>query len=241
MPLKNTNTLPPGGWIYEQPDNNGKIVKKFKSMSPFKEACNEILKCRQANHFNRATLQQVMEDVDEFTCKRLGFDQNFVKKKAVTFVPTKLFSPLHLRGLASRAGNLIGGAANAAVILTRWLGSGGKPVDGDTAQRRANVCLTVAQGTCCPFNEPGFKPVERIADIIRAQTEEKEKLGIKVEGEEKLHTCSLCWCDLKLKIQVPLDHILSGTPNAMLEKFKREQPKCWMLQEIEEQKTSQKT
>ena len=97
MSLKNTNILPPAGWVYSQKDNAGKVVKQFKSMSPFPDACKEILQCRVANGFNRATLPQVMEDVDEAQCARLGYDPAHVKKKPVSFTPTRLFSPLHLR------------------------------------------------------------------------------------------------------------------------------------------------
>lgn len=241
MPLKNTNVLPPGGWIYEQKDNSGKFVKKFKGMSPFRSFCAEVLKVRQANKFNRATLEQVMEDVDEAQCQRLGFDPTHVKKKPVTFIPKKLFSPAHLRGVAQAVASGIGSVANAAVILTRWLGSGGKPVDSDVSQRRANVCNTVAQGQRCPFNEQGFTPTERIAEIIRSQTGEKNKLKLTVQGEETLGVCTICHCDLKLKVHVPIHHILSGTPQPMLMKFKREQPQCWMVQESEKPATQPAT
>ena len=236
MPLKNTNILPPGGFIYEQRDNDGKVVKRFKSMSPFKECCQEILKCRQANNFNRATLPQVMEDVDEAQCIRLGYDTNFVKKKAVTFTPAKLFSPVHLMEGVRRVADTLGGLSNGARILIRWLGEGSKPVAPEIAQARAEVCLHVAEGKPCQFNQNGFKPVDRIAELIRDQTEQKNELKLAVNGEEGLHTCSLCWCALPLKVHVPLEHILSGTPPAMIEKFRREQPKCWIISEIENQK-----
>ena len=240
MPLKNTNILVPGGWIYEQRDNNGKVVKRFKSMSPFKECCLEILKVRQANNFSRATLPQVMEDVDEAQCQRLGYDAAYVKKKPVTFVATRLFSPLHLRERVQAAGNLIGGMANGARILSRWLGDGAKPVDPAVSQARADVCLHAEGGNPCPHNQPGFKPIERIAEVIREQSEEKTKLNLSVQGEENLHTCAVCWCSLPLKVHVPLDHILSGTPAPMLEKFKREQPKCWIVAEAEKNNPANK-
>lgn len=240
MPLKNTNTLPPGGWVYEQKDNDGKVVKRFKSMSPFKEACMEILKCREANKFNRATLPQVMEDVDEAQCIRLGYDQNFVKKKAVTFTPAKLFSPVHLREGVRRVADTLGGLSNGARILLRWLGEGSKPVAPEIAQARAEVCLHVAEGKPCPFNQNGFKPVERIAELIRDQTEQKNELKLSVQGEEGLHTCALCFCSLPLKVHVPIEQILSGTPAPMLEKFKREQPKCWMVTEAENRNPANK-
>lgn len=233
MPLKNTNTLPPGGWVYEQKDGAGKVVKRFKSMSPFNEACMEILKCRQANNFPRATLPEVKVDVDEAQCVRLGFDPNFVKKKPITFTPTRLFSPVHLREVVRHAGQAIGNISNGARILFRWLGDGGKPVEPALSQARADVCLHVAGGNPCPFNKAGIEPVQRIAEIIREQTEQKNELKLSVQGEENLHTCSLCWCALPLKVHVPIDHILSGTPAPMLAKFKQEQPKCWMVTEAE--------
>lgn len=188
---------------------------------------------RAANQYDRATLPQVKDDVDEFNCQRLGYDPKYVKKKPVTFTPTRLFSPAHLRETVQAAANRIGELSNGASILFRWLGDGGKPVEPDLSQARADVCLHVASGNPCPHNQPGFSPVERIADIIRQQTEAKNNLKLTVEDEENLHTCALCWCALPLKVHVPLNHILSGTPPAMLEKFRREQPKCWIVTEAE--------
>jgi hypothetical protein len=240
MSLKNLNELPPGGWCYEQKDNAGKIIKAnwTHRHSPFSDFCMEVLRCREANKYDRATLPQVKDDVDEAQCKRLGYDPVFVKKKPVIFTPSRLFSPAHLRERVQAAGNRIGELSNGARILLRWLGTGGKPVEPTLSQARADVCLHVSGGNPCPHNQPGLKPIERIADIVREQTEEKNNLKLSVQGEEGLHTCALCWCALPLKVHVPIDHILSGTPPAMLEKFKREQPKCWIIAELEEQKTN---
>lgn len=235
MSLKTTNTLPPGGWIYDQKDNNGKVVKKNWNHrhSPFSEFCMEVLHVRENNKFNRATLPEVKEDVDEAQCQRLGYDQNFVKKKPVSFQPMRLFSPTHLREVARAVGNQITGLADGANIITRWFGSGAVPVAHDVAQRRADICNTVASGASCPFNSPGFAPVERIAEIIKARVEKKNELKLEVKGEENLHTCSLCFCHLPTKVWTPIEHIISGTPSPMIEKFKREQPKCWILAELE--------
>jgi len=204
-------------------------------MAPFQEACTEILKCRTANNFKRATLPEVKEDVDEAQCVRLGYDGAFVKKKPVSFSPTRLFSPVHLRDRVQAVAGTLGNLSNGARVLMRWLGEGAKPVAPELAQARANVCLE------CPFNQDGFKPIERIAEVIREQTEEKNNLKLSVNGEEKLHTCSQCWCHLPLKVHVPIDHILSGTPGPMFDKFKREQPKCWIVKEMENKKQTPQT
>jgi len=207
-------------------------------MSPFAEICSEILKCRTANNFKRATLPEVKEDVDEAQCVRLGYDAAYVKKKPISFTPARLFSPIHLRDRVQAVGATIGGLSNGARILLRWLGEGAKPVEPEISQARANVCLHVSAGGPCPHNQSGFKPIERIAEVIREQTEEKNNLKLKVEGEENLHTCSQCWCFLPLKIHVPFEHVISGMPAPMIEKFRREQPKCWIIRELDERNKS---
>lgn len=235
MSLKNLNELPPGGWCYDQKDNDGKVVKSnwTHRYSPFQDFCQEVLQMRTANKYSRATIPQVKEDVDEFNCQRLGYDPAYVKKKPVTFTPTRLFSPAHLLEGAKAAANRIGNLSDGARILSRWLGDGSKPVESTVSQARADVCLHVASGNPCPHNQAGFEPIERIAEIIREQTEQKNNLKLAVNGEEGLHTCNLCWCALPLKVHVPIETILSGTPPAMIEKFRREQPKCWIVAEAD--------
>jgi hypothetical protein len=90
----------------------------------------------------------------------------------------------------------------------------------------------VASGERCPFNTSGFTPVERIAEVIKSQIEKKNELKLEVKGEENLHTCSICYCHLPTKIWTPIEHILSAMPAPMIEKFKRDQPKCWILDEL---------
>lgn len=235
MPLITRNTLPAGGWCFDQKDDSGKIVKSnwTHRHSPFSDFAMEVLRMREANKYARATLPQVMDEVDEFQCQRLGYDPQWVKKKPVTFQPTRLFSPQHLRETVQAAASRITNLVDGAHILTRWFGDGARPVDGAVAQRRADVCLAVESGARCKFNTEGITPVERIAEIIKAQVEKKNDLKLEVKGEENLHTCQLCWCHLPTKIWTPIEHIISGTPPPMIEKFKREQPKCWILSEIE--------
>jgi hypothetical protein len=241
MPLKNLNELPAGGWCFDQKDQSGKVVKSnwVHRHSPFQDFCMEVLRMREANKYDRATLPQVREEVDEFQCQRLGYDPRFVKKKPVSFQPTRLFSPQHLRERVQVAASRITDLSNGAHIITRWFGSGATPAANDVAQRRADICNTVASGASCPFNAPGFAPVERIAEIIKAQVEKKNELKLEVKGEENLHTCSLCFCHLPTKIWTPIEHIISGTPAPMIKKFRREQPQCWIVKELDEKNKTQ--
>lgn len=231
MPLKTRQTLPPGGWIYQQIGKDGKPVKTFKSMSPFKEATQEILKCRVANNFSRATLEEVSDDLEQYTCERLGFDAKFCSKKnaaeAFQHRPMKLFqaSAQHLRESVQAALKRSQQVASGIQILKDWLGDGAVPVPATLSQDRTDVCLN------CKFNVPGFKPVAAIAEAIRLQVEKKNELKLSVKGEADLHTCDICWCHLPLKVHVPMRHILDNTPAPMIDKFQQEQPLCWIVTE----------
>lgn len=234
MPLKTRQKLPPGGWIYQQRDGNNKVVKTFKSMSPFKEAAQDILQCREANHFERATFDEVSEDLDAATCERLGFDPRHCSKKnspegAFQFTPRKMFqaSAQHLREGAEAVRRRSAQVSDGIQILKDWLGEGAQPVPPDIAQSRADICLR------CKFNVSGFKPIAAIAEIIRQQVEKKRELKLTVTGEESLNTCDICWCHLPLKVHVPIKYILDNTPEPMLEKFRQEQPACWIVKETQ--------
>lgn len=234
MPLKNRQKLPPGGWIYQQHDGNKKVVKTFKSMAPFNDAVQDILRCREANNFERATFDEAAEDLEAATCERLGFDPRHCSKKnapegAFTFTPMKMFqaSAQHLRQSVEAARRRSSQVADGVQILKDWLGDGATPVPSVQSQARADICLR------CTFNTSGFKPIAAVAEIIRQQVEKKHELKLTVSGEENLHTCDICWCHLPLKVHVPMQYILENTPEPMLEKFRQDQPACWIVKETQ--------
>lgn len=118
-----------------------------------------------------------------------------------------------------------------AAILKDWWEDGGKPVPKNQSQTRANICAGTSNGIPCSYNKPGFVPVEAAADFIRHQIERKNKLKLAVDGEEKLHTCTICWCKLSLKVHAPIEHILVHTDIETLKEFAEKKPDCWVNQE----------
>ena len=114
--------------------------------------------------------------------------------------------------------------ADGVKTLTAWLGSGAVTVDGHTSQGRADACLK------CPMNVE-VTLIESIADAIKRQVELKNKLGLRVNGEKSLHTCSGCGCALRLKIHVPLESL--GVDESEMDKFDR---LCWMRKEFSQLK-----
>jgi hypothetical protein len=76
MPLLTTNTLPPGGWLYEQL-RSGVLFKVFNSMGTYADFIKGILSVRVANALPGATLEEVDAEVQGYTCSRLGNDRRW--------------------------------------------------------------------------------------------------------------------------------------------------------------------
>lgn len=103
-----------------------------------------------------------------------------------------------------------------------WLGAGGNPVPPPHAQGRANGCLT------CPMNKRMglYEGLAKIgAGILRRQIEAKNDLKLSVNGEENLHVCDACGCNLALKVHVPIAFIIETTDVDALH------PNCWIRKE----------
>ena len=90
MPLLTTNSLPPGGWVYEQ-FRNGVLFKVFNSMGPYADFTKGILAVRSANVLPGATLPEVDLDIQNYTCNRLGNDRRWcgASSGAVVTQPTE--------------------------------------------------------------------------------------------------------------------------------------------------------
>ena len=114
--------------------------------------------------------------------------------------------------------------AEGIKTLTAWLGAGAVTVDPRTSQDRADVCLK------CPQNVE-VKLIESIASAIKRQVELKNKLGLRVNGEKSLHTCSGCGCALRLRIHVPIQSL--GLDEEELNRF---DSACWMRKEFNQLK-----
>lgn len=93
-------------------------------------------------------------------------------------------------------------------VRTEWLGEGGQP--SPHAQQRAYTCLQ------CPHNERrGLEEVLKgaVAGAVARQMDLKAKLVGPLEGEDRLHVCTLCSCYLPLKVYVPLEVARENTPD----------------------------
>lgn len=108
-----------------------------------------------------------------------------------------------------------------------WLGEGMRPVVPEKAQARANVCLK------CPKNIDGsrLKMRDAIAYLVTKTIEYRNHLGMHVEGENALGVCLVCDCVLKLKVHVPIKHIIETTPQSAIDELP---DFCWQKTERKE-------
>jgi len=231
MPLKTRTTFPPGGFPFDQKKADGS-VKKFDGLTyGFWPQVIRIKEYREGNGLMPTDKFAIADELDAFQCERLGFDPRWVESKKNPTFGAHQFSPSHLLRSAKHA-------AAGVNILKDWLGEGGVPVTPELAQARADVCLKGDQdkdgNPCkCRNNKEGHffqKLTTAIAKAIHEQRREKLRLGMRVEGEEELHTCTVCDCHLPLKVHVPFKTIAERTSDVQWEEFPEF---CWMNKERE--------
>lgn len=230
MPLKTRNTIVPGGFRYVQKETGFKP----SPMVPFNNVVNEIFEHRKANNLPRATKPEIAEDLEVYTCNRLGNDPAWcISDKKKLFQSSKTSpSPSHLSDLVRPAVEKFKSLGTGAQILADWVGGGMLPVSTELAQSRADSCTGRKSGAPCKFNLKGSRFTESIATAIKEQMQKRHEATAIPEGDERLLECQLCYCDLKLKVHVPIETIIDRTPKAMIEKFQEQAPDvCWLKRE----------
>lgn len=67
--LRRTDICPPGSFPYEQTEG---IQHKFEATSDIDAQAHRVADFRKANNLPRATVELAAQDIDEYTCLRLG-------------------------------------------------------------------------------------------------------------------------------------------------------------------------
>jgi hypothetical protein len=227
MALNNRNSLPPGGFPYVQKETK----YRFDGMVPFEMQVGLIIDHRKANGIKPDDREAVANELDNYTCDRLGGDPEWCDGIKKNWLSVKASSLRAAAGHAVEAGEQV---IHGAQILKDWLGDGGQPVSATLAQTRADTCNSIGpKGTACPKNKAAHffsKITAEMAGVIHRQRQTKTGLGMKVHGEEKLGTCEVCGCHLPLAVHVPIDVIAGRMPEGELDKYPK---KCWKRTEIE--------
>lgn len=222
--LKSRQHFPPGGFAWYEPATNWNAPNH----QSFDATVQAIIAHRHGNpRHNLSTNQaQVEWELENYTVKRLQSmkgAQSFLIDGAVVGTPPINFP------VPPPAGGVVAGAKRVAAgvgVLLDWLGDGATPVPSELSESRASVCAV------CPQNKPGGLLAfftEKAAEQIRKQLEIRKDLRLKTSQDDKLNVCAVCYCQLHLKVHVPIQHIKKHTSNEVASNLPSN---CWIPKEF---------
>lgn len=226
----NEHRIPPGGWRWYQPET------KWRAPTPLSSTLDQtvqlIRKMRQANPAITAKSKLstnpvvIKSEVVRYNRKLNGLSEEATPRP---------FSASHRYSSGAGAGavadRLSGGihhlkrAAEGTAVVLEWLGSGATPVAQELAEKRAAICVQ------CPKNVAGAWFTEAPAELIKKAIETwktitgKTDFEFKTSHDDKLKSCDVCKCLLKLKVHVDIEHILRKTKPEIMAEFPNH---CWI-------------
>jgi hypothetical protein len=215
----NTHETPPnGGWMYRQPQT-GFVIDRPQSVSmTHAQVVTEIVRHRLKNpaiaakHKLSTDPAVVSDELMRFNRLRLGIPE--------PQAPQSFFQPSHSlpERVVAAAVEIRTAAHGAAAIIDFW-NSKEPPVEKALAEKRASICAA------CPQNAPGSWFVEAPSEIIRQALASRGDLKLETAFDDKLQSCQVCKCLMKLKVWIGLDFILSKTKPEVMSEFPAH---CWI-------------
>lgn len=231
MRLANRQQSIPNGFKFYQPETNfdTDALPDLKGRS-FDTIVRGVIRHRLGNswlvtkHNWPTDYESVAAQVDEFNALRLSKNpawSNFIVENegGSTQIPFSFQRPHKKPGVAAGASRVVAGVG----VLLNWLGSGGRAVAKELAEKRATVCST------CPMNQPGDWTTfftAPVAATLKLQLAMKNDLRLETSKDKELHVCSACSCPLSLKTWTPLNFILENTDEETMNRF---DPRCWIV------------
>lgn len=242
MRLRNRNHNIPGGFKFTQAETSFEAPANLS----FNGVVDAVVKHRLGNPYvskkhNLATdWESVAIDVENFNALRMQSNPKFSH-----FIIDEEIGASSFSGPFShfpRASQLVGAVAAvrktvAGVgVLLRWLGNSGRSVTKPLAERRASICAG------CPKNQKGdWKTwfTEEASREILLVFGIMQDLKLSTSKDEELGVCSACLCPLKSKVHAELKHIAAELKPEVKAELNQENPRCWILSELEQAVTKQ--
>lgn len=209
-----------GGWVFRQPQTGW---TNPMAMVGFDASVKAIIKHRHANpaitakHKLATDYTVVADELERFTRLRLGIPLP---------APPSFFrqSSSHLSGRVVAAAANIKIAAQGTAVVLDWIQAGGDPVAQELAEKRAEICVR------CPKNVGGAWYTEAPAELLREaikgwQSLKGSNFAFETKQGDKLKSCDVCKCLMRIKAFCPLEHILSKTKPEIMGEFPAW---CWI-------------
>jgi hypothetical protein len=223
--LSRQKFTPAGGFLFRQPEINWEAPRN----ASFDQVVQGLIAARNGNRFKRDKFKwatdynSVAEEVDNFNariCEANGwFD--YVTQGGGPSVPFPQPEAHSLQKLKSVAAD-IKKIAEGAKGLLDWDDSGDPPVPPEVSARRASICATCPKNNTKPLTDWFTVPA---AELIKRKLARVHAMNLTTPDDEKLGTCTACLCPLKLKMHMPMKHVLAH----LAEDVKADlDPRCWI-------------
>lgn len=218
----NEHEFPPkGGWFFRQPQTNWVNPMAMVGYDASRKAIRDHRLSNPAicKKYNLSTdLSVIGRELKMSVEARTGltFEIPVVPQTSPSFFRQRSNQVVARVGVV--AADIKRAAQGTAVVLD-WLQSGGPPVTQDLANKRAQICVE------CPRNVPGSWYTVAPAEIIRETLSARSDLKLETPNDEKLKSCDVCKCLMRLKVWTPLEFILSKTNPEIMAEFPEA---CWI-------------
>lgn len=212
----------PNGFQFYQPETGWEAPR----WQPFETLVSVIIEHRRANpRFNLSTnREKVAAELDAYNSARLRDMPGGSAYLLEGVADPPDFTTVR-RPRQSPDGVVAGGAKKAMAgvgTIIAWLGNSLKPVDLETATKRAEICVG------CPKNLPSqgiLRAMNTVGDILHSIAQAKNEMKLQTQFDDKLETCAACQCVLTTKVWVPGDHIKKGINEGVRAELPEQ---CWI-------------
>jgi len=203
--LKSRERFPPGGFAYYHSETKWSAPANVS----FESVVQAIIAHRKANPYlmqqhgwpiDPESVRNQLDDSNARRCAMLGYTDYYYEGPG---------DPAPNPTVPQPQTNLAGKLAAGAETLVEWLGEGGVPVEKSLAEKRAAVCAACPHNNMEDFSRWFTNPVSQ---AIRFQIQRKQDMKLETASDEKLGTCAICSCPLKLKAWTPLHNINNNMP-----------------------------
>ncbi len=197
--LRSKSTYPPRGYNYIQAETRLKIEGEN-----YKALMKKVLDHRIYKGLPRATMDEVVEDVERQICSRLT---------------TRECKPEGIEGELRPVNESQVLSAKTVLVFSKaafdWLRSGAQIVDIEQMRKRQNTCLS------CPLNQPlkacACTPFYKMINaLVPAE-----------RRNDQLHVCVACGCSIAAKTQMPIKMVLKADEGRNIQYA----PGCWVTEE----------
>lgn len=224
----NTSQIPAGGWVWHEPSTGWWAPHPIAFT--FDQQVQNIIKHRAANP---AMVAKYKLSLDPAVVGQQLIQYQQKRGALPNDAPPKLTPPPvspQLSGGVRAAVDAVKKMAAGASLLFEWEQSKLPPEPSEVAESRAAICVK------CPKNE-NKKLTDwftvPVANQISKKFERLHSLNLVTSQNAKLFTCSACLCPLALKVFTPKELIAKKTSENQKKELNIENPKCWILSELE--------